>query len=446
MNPPPASQGVTAERYSAVAILLHWLIAAAILLQVVLAWRMAGHNTPEGFALMQLHKSVGITILALSLARLGWRLAKPAPHATGLAPWEARLSGAVHAGFYLVMIGMPLTGWLAVSASPINIPTLLYGRIPFPHLPGVAELPAHLKAAAHTAGAGSHAALAWLLYGLFALHVAGALKHQLLGANEPVLARMAPGAVAGRWLELRLLAAVAGLLVVVGLGVVVQPTRPASAVASTGPALADLDHDPPAPAPLSGEPVAKSPDATAPAAPAPRSPTADPLHWTVRPGSTLGFITSWSGAAVEGRFQTWTADILFSPAALDRSRVKVVIDMSSAATGDAQRDASLPGEDWFAAATHPKATFTASRFEQLAADRYVAHGTLELRGVRKPVDLRFRLKISGDRAEMAGQASLDRTGFGVGQGTFAATDQIPARVVVVTRISAQVAPSSVSLL
>src|ERR1700761_4758779 len=177
---PSRPKGVTAERYSAVAILLHWLIAAAILLQVVLAWRMVGHNTPQGFALVQLHKSVGITILALSLARLAWRLVKPPPPETGLAAWETRLSGVVHAGFYLFMIGMPLTGWLAVSASPINIPTLLYGHIPFPHIPGVAELPTHAKAVAHTAGSGGHLALAWLFYALFGLHVAGALKHQLL--------------------------------------------------------------------------------------------------------------------------------------------------------------------------------------------------------------------------------------------------------------------------
>ncbi len=437
MNPPAANKTAAAERYSAVAIVLHWLIAAAIVVQVVLAWRMVGHNTPEGFALMQLHKSVGITILGLSLVRLVWRLAKPKPRAVTLTPWEARLSGLVHAGFYLVMIGMPLTGWLAVSASPINIPTLLYGHIPFPHIPGVAELPAHLKAAAHTAGSRSHAALAWLFYGLFALHVAGALKHQLFGAHEPVLARMAPGAVAGRWLEPRLLAIVAGLILVAGFGVFLQPPRPASVAPSVGPVLADLDSEPPAPAASAESSIASTPAATQSTVdPTPVS----PVHWVVGAGSTLGFTTNWSGTAIEGRFQTWTADILFSPKALDRSRVKVVIDMGSAATGDAQRDSSLPGESWFAAATNPKATFTASRFEQVGADRYVAHGTLELRGVSKPVDLRFRLKISGDRAEMDGQASLDRTAFGVGQGTFAATDQIPSEVVVATRISAQVAP------
>jgi hypothetical protein len=79
------------------------------------------------------------------------------------------------------------------------------------------------------------------------------------------------------------------------------------------------------------------------------------------------------------------------------------------------------------------------RGEQTGPDRYVAHGTLDLRGVRKLVDPSFRLKINGGQAEMAGQANVDRTAFGVGQGTFAATDQIPARVALATRISAHAA-------
>jgi len=68
---------------------------------------------------------------------------------------EVRLSGLVHAAFYLVMISMPLTGWLMVSASPINIPTRLFGRIPFPHLPGVAELAPPLRALSAEVAAGS---------------------------------------------------------------------------------------------------------------------------------------------------------------------------------------------------------------------------------------------------------------------------------------------------
>ena len=140
---------------------------------------------------------------------------------------------------------------------------------------------------------------------------------------------------------------------------------------------------------------------------------------------------------MQGRFNSWKADILFGPDALDRSKVSVSIDMTSAKTGDAQRDASLPAPDWFDAAAHPKATFTATKFEKTGADRYVAHGTLELRGVKKPLDLPFRLKIVGDKAQVTGETSLDRTIFGVGQGEFTATDQVPAKVTVRVQLNAQ---------
>ena len=76
-------------RYSAVAIVLHWLIAAAIVFQVIIAWRMGGGRTPEGFALIQLHKSIGITVLLLSLVRLAWRLThRPPPLPASMATWE----------------------------------------------------------------------------------------------------------------------------------------------------------------------------------------------------------------------------------------------------------------------------------------------------------------------------------------------------------------------
>ena len=110
--------------------------------------------------------------------------------------------------------------------------------------------------------------------------------------------------------------------------------------------------------------------------------------------------------------------------------------MASAKTGDAQRDAALPTSDWFDAAGHPKAVFTATRFEKTGADRYVAHGKLSLRGVTKSIDLPFRLTIAGGKAKMSGDAGVDRVAFGVGQGEFAATDQIPARVSVHVQLTA----------
>ena len=425
-----ASSTSPQTRYSTVAIILHWLIAAAIGFQILIAWRMHDLHTPLGFALTQLHKSVGITVLLLSLGRLGWRLANPPPpEPQALASWERRLAGIVHVAFYVIMIGMPLTGWIMVSASKTNIPTLLYGVIPWPHVPGLATLPPAAKAGWHGFGSTSHEWLAWGAYGLIVLHVAGALKHQLFDRETPVLSRMAPGAQAGKWFDPRLLVIAAGVIVVLAAGELFMPRLPASAplpalVAALPPEPAELtDKTPPPP----GQAATEAPPVVA---------DKDPVHWAVAAGSTLGFTTTWGGSDIQGRFDRWTADILFSPDALDRSKVSVSIDLAKVATGDAQRDESIPGSDWFDAANHPKATFISEKFEKTGEGRYVAHGKLTLRGVTQPVDLPFRLKIDGDKARMSGVTSLDRTAFGVGQGEWKATDQIPAKVKVSVQIAA----------
>ena len=416
-------------RYSTVAIILHWTIAAAIGFQILIAWRFHDLHTPLAFALTQLHKSIGITILLLSLIRLGWRLANPPPpEPSSLAGWEHQLARIVHIGFYVIMIGMPLTGWIMVSTSKTAIPTLLYGAIPWPHVPGLATAAAPAKAGWHTFGTKGHEILAWGAYGLILLHVAGALKHQLFDRHTPILSRMAPGAQAGRWFDPRLLAVGLAALAVLGLGETFMPKLPASA-----PLPAPVAALPPEPPELTD----KATPAAAQAAPAAVAPVdKDPVHWAVSPASTLGFTTTWGGQDIQGRFDHWTADILFSPDALDRSKVSVSIDLAKVATGDAQRDQSIPGSDWFDAATHPKATYVADRFEKTGEGRYVAHGKLTLRGVTRPVDLPFRLKIDGDKARMSGVTTLDRTAFGVGQGEWQATDQIPANVKVSVQIAA----------
>jgi cytochrome b561/polyisoprenoid-binding protein YceI len=420
------------DRYTTVAIVLHWVIAAAILAQVSLAGRMEGPRTPLSFAVTQLHKSIGITILLLSLLRLAWRLMNPPPPLPAtMARWEKVLSQVVHAGLYGIMIGMPLTGWLMVSASKITLPTLLYGTVPWPNLP-VSHLAAPAKHLWHAIGENGHNWLAKVLYVLVGLHVAGALKHQLFSRDEPVLAHMAPGAKAGRWLEPRLFLILLGVVVVGGGMKLITPPSPGMKPPPTpAPATEPLEAEaPPAASPASG-PAPAAVAATAPAA------ATAPVRWNVTPGSTVGFATTWGGQAVEGRFDRWTADIMFSPQALDQSKIRVRFDLSSVNTGDAQRDASLAGEDWFDSAAHPKATFTATRFEARGGERYVAHGVLELRGVKKPVDLPFRLHIAGDKAQVSGVTNLDRTAFGVGQGEWTSTDQIPAKVSVSVTLKAK---------
>ncbi|MGZ6039371.1 MAG: cytochrome b/b6 domain-containing protein, partial [Phenylobacterium sp.] len=368
-----------ARRYALVAIILHWVIALAIVTQIILAGRMDGPPTPESFAVTQLHKSIGITILLLSLVRLGWRLINPPPpEPATLAPWERVLSQAVHWGFYGVMILMPLTGWLMVSASRIEIPTLLYGVVHWPDIPGIAGLAPAAKKTWHTIGLTGHGLIAKVIYVLLALHVAGALKHQLLSRDAPVLARMAPGAVPGRWWDPRIFLIAAAFVGVIAFGRLVQPPRPAM-----GPPPVAAAPTEPTPAPTPVAAATATPAQVAPAAP-PAPPPGGATPWKVAAGSKLTFTTSWGGDPIQGRFDAWRAEVVFGPEALDKSRVTVSIDMTSARTGDAQRDASLPSGDWFDAAAHPKAIFTANRFEKTGADRYLAHGSLSLRGVTKP--------------------------------------------------------------
>ncbi len=397
--------------------------------QVIIAWRMGGGRTPEGFALIQLHKSIGITVLLLSLVRLAWRLThRPPPLPAGMATWEKVLAKVAHVGLYVIMIGLPITGWIMVSASRIQVPTLLYGVIPWPHVPGLAHLAEPAKSAWHGFGETGHEVLAWGAYVLVALHVAGALKHQLLSKDEPVLAHMVPGTRPGVWFDPRLVAIAAAALATVAAGYAVRPAPPAS-----------KPLPPPPPAVVEAAPsVTLAPVAEVPAAAGAETPAepAEPSAWKVDAGSTLGFATAWGGVAIEGRFDRWNADILFSPEALDRSKVSVGIDLASAVSGDAQRDESLQGADWFDTAEHPKATFTATRFEKTGENRYVAHGTLALRGASHPLRLPFTLNIEGDKARVSGVTTLDRTAFGVGQGEWKNTDQIPAEVKVSVNLTA----------
>ncbi|WP_168077870.1 cytochrome b, partial [Caulobacter sp. SSI4214] len=203
-------------RYTTVAIVIHWLIAAAIVFQIILGWRMGDgpKGSPTTFALFQLHKSIGITILLLSLARLAWRLFNKPPAAPeGQPKWERIASKVVHIGFYVIMIGLPLTGWILVSASRVAIPTLLYGVIPWPHVPGIPELAAGPKHVWHEIGELGHGVLVKLTYVLLALHLGAVAKHQILDKDE-VFGNMAPGAKPG-WKEPRAWLAAAGFAAVV---------------------------------------------------------------------------------------------------------------------------------------------------------------------------------------------------------------------------------------
>lgn len=183
---------MTRTRYTTVAIVLHWTIAALIVANLYLGWRMGFLKGLAQFNLFQLHKSIGVTILLLSVLRLAWRLVNPPPAPPpALEPWEKAASSAVHWAFYGIMIGMPLSGWIVVSTSPLNIPTLLYHLVPWPHFPGVHDLADPARKAVNRAFDITHVTLAFGSLVLLALHVGAVAKHELVD-RKPVLPRMLP--------------------------------------------------------------------------------------------------------------------------------------------------------------------------------------------------------------------------------------------------------------
>jgi polyisoprenoid-binding protein YceI len=150
---------------------------------------------------------------------------------------------------------------------------------------------------------------------------------------------------------------------------------------------------------------------------------ADVKHWQIDDGkSRLGFSGSQAGLAFDGRFKTYSASISFDPDNLGASRITVDIDIASAVTGDAQRDAALPGKEWFDTANFPRATFQTTEIRK-TGEGYEAAGVITIRGIKQPLTLPFSLKIDGDVAHAHGQTSIKRTLFGVGQGSWA-TNQV----------------------
>lgn len=185
--------------YGRIAIAFHWTMAALILGMLGLGLYMSDlpPADPETFKLYQLHKSFGLTALALASLRLLWRLANATPALPAAMPrWERLGAHLGHFGLYALMFAIPLSGWAMVSASPWNIPTVLFDTLHVPHLPIPEALGA--KAAVETFFKQMHELFAFALIGLLIVHVAAALKHHLLSRDDTlrrmVTSRFARGA------------------------------------------------------------------------------------------------------------------------------------------------------------------------------------------------------------------------------------------------------------
>lgn len=175
-------------RYSGVAIALHWAMAALVLSTIPLGLFGASSESAAAQSATNLHKSVGILILLLTLVRLGWRLGhKPPVLPDAMKPTLRRIARATHVLFYVLLLVLPLTGWWMSSAVPTERHPFGFGFFDVPFLPvprGWASAgPAHFV----------HVNLSFLMIGLAVLHILAALKHHFFDKDD-VLARMLPSA------------------------------------------------------------------------------------------------------------------------------------------------------------------------------------------------------------------------------------------------------------
>jgi len=170
--------------WSAPAKLLHWLVAALIVVQAGLgiaavSWRLS----PTKLNLFVWHKSTGMLILAIVVLRLLWRLGHRAPALPADTPaWERGAARASHFILYVLLVALPLSGWVIASAS--GVPFSIFWRIP---LPSIAAVDKEVTDAA----ASVHFALLLALLAVLIVHIGAALRHHYVKRND-VLVRMLP--------------------------------------------------------------------------------------------------------------------------------------------------------------------------------------------------------------------------------------------------------------
>ncbi|WP_146345058.1 cytochrome b/b6 domain-containing protein [Phaeobacter marinintestinus] len=377
--------------YGGVAKFFHWSIALLILTVIplgIIANGLAEQIRDPGIettvdlitrtaTLFSLHKTVGVTIFFLALARIGWALTQPRP---GLLNADKKLEAfaaeTVHWLLYSSLVLVPLTGWIHHSAvtgfAPIWWP---FGQsLPFvPKDEAVAELFSAL-----------HIIFERVLLVAVLLHIAGALKHHIID-RDATLRRMLPldgAAPQPPHQSHSFLPPLAAVIIW-------------AAAIGTGAGLGLLGHE------VTHTQQVESPEEGA----------EETGNWIVQSGD-LTLIVQQFGNDVTGSFADWTADIQFDnpPAPGPAGQVTVTVSIPSLTLGSVTDQAM--GPDFFDSDQFPTASFTA-QIEKLE-DGFVAKGPLAIKGAEVLATLPFTLEFDGDTATMQGDLTLNRQDFNIG--------------------------------
>jgi cytochrome b561 len=320
--------------YTRTAVSLHWLIAVLVFAGWGLGFYMADlPASPAKLRYVSWHKWIGISVFLLALLRAAWR-ATHAPPALPVAMqrWQAAAARISQFLLYVLLLVIPLSGWLMSSAKGFQ--TVYFGLLPLPDLLDKDEALGKFLAEIHEL-------LGWTLATLVAVHSAAALKHHFLDRDD-VLRRMLPA--------LAVVALLAGA--------------------------------------AKGEPPVK--------------------------GGTVGATFRQMKVPVEGTFGSFRGGIRFDPGNLAAAGAHLEVDTASFTLGAPEYDAEVRKKEWFDSATYPHATFVASKVSAGGGDRYVATGTLTLKGRSVPLEVPFTVLRDGPQRFYEGEFALSRKAFGIG--------------------------------
>ena len=148
----------------------------------------------------------------------------------------------------------------------------------------------------------------------------------------------------------------------------------------------------------------------------------------------LSFVGQYQGETFTGLFPGFSTRLQFDPANPAAAKLDVEIPLAGADTRNGERDSTLKGADFFNVARFATARYSAQGFTALGGERYRADGTLQLRGISKPVSLTFTLS-GGDNPVLVGQAVVKRLDFDIGAGDWADLSIIPNNIDVATRVT-----------
>jgi cytochrome b561 len=182
------------DRYTRTAIVFHWVIAVLVLGNIALAWTFKIFDDyPWTQYVTNTHKTVGITVLGLASMRLLWRLShRPPPFNPAIPARQVKAARLAHGGLYVLILAMPLSGWIYDSAWEwaTEVPIDFWGLFEMPRIPWIMNMPpGHAKELLDVVAGKIHVGLSFVLYFLLAAHLAGAIKHQWFD-RIPTLQRM----------------------------------------------------------------------------------------------------------------------------------------------------------------------------------------------------------------------------------------------------------------